>query len=231
MMPLVLLPGMMCDARLFAPQLTTLTGERPVVVLSITQHDTVQALASDVLAAAPDQFALAGLSMGGIVAMEVLRQAPDRVRALALMDTNPLAERQSVKEIRVPQIKAVQAGKLKQVMQTELKPNYITDGPNSIAILDLCLDMALDLGADVFTRQSLALMSRPDQQNTLRSYTRPSLVLTGRDDRLCPIDRHRLMADLLQNSHLEIIENAGHLPTLEQPEHTTAALSRWLGAA
>ncbi|NBR34875.1 MAG: alpha/beta hydrolase, partial [Rhodobacteraceae bacterium] len=160
MIPLILLPGMMCDARLFGPQLDVLSATRAVHVLPITQHDSVEALASQVLAAAPERFALGGLSMGGIVAMEVVRQAPDRVAGLALMDTNPLAEAQAVKDMRGPQIQAVQNGKLQRVMQDDLKPNYTNDGPNRRAILDLCLDMAMDLGADVFVRQSHALMTR-----------------------------------------------------------------------
>ena len=228
MIPLILLPGMMCDARLFGPQLEVLSATRAVNVLPITQHDSVEALASQVLAAAPERFALGGLSMGGIVAMEVVRQAPDRAAGLALMDTNPLAEAQAVKDMRGPQIQAVQNGKLQRVMQDDLKPNYINDGPNRRAILDLCLDMAMDLGADVFVRQSHALMTRPDQQDTLKNFDGPSLVLTGQDDRLCPLDRHTLMARLLKNSTLEVIENAGHLPTLEQPKHTNSALLRWL---
>lgn len=173
MTPLILLPGMMCDARLFGPQVDALSQERSVTVLPIHAHDTIEALAADVLAAAPEQFALAGLSMGGIVAMEVVRQAPERVKALALMDTNPLAETQTIKDRRAPQIKAVQSGHLTQVMQNELMPNYVTDGPNRAAVLDLCLEMALTLGPGVFVRQSMALMSRPDQQDTLRHYKGP----------------------------------------------------------
>ena len=115
-------------------------------------------------------------------------------------------------------------------MRDEMKPNYLTDGPNRGAILDLCMAMAMDLGAQVFVRQSHALMTRPDQQDTLRGYHGPSLVLCGRDDGLCPVERHELMFDLLPNATLQIIEQAGHLPTLENPTDTTAALIRWLEA-
>lgn len=188
----------------------------------------MRALASDVLAYAPERFALAGLSMGGIVGMEILRQAPDRVAGLALMDTNPLAELDEVKAGRGPQIDAVGRGNLRKVMAEEMKPNYLTDGPRRAAILDLCMDMAMDLGPDVFVNQSKALRDRPDQSNTLRNFTDAALILCGRDDALCPVSRHELMHDLMPQSRLEIIENAGHLPTLEQPRQTTAALIRWL---
>ncbi|SHE61852.1 Pimeloyl-ACP methyl ester carboxylesterase [Ruegeria intermedia] len=228
MTPLVLLPGMMCDARLFGPQIEALSGTTPLISVPLAGRDSVAALAADVLACAPNQFVLAGLSMGGIVAMEVLRQAPDRVARLALLDTNPLAERPEVKARRIPQMAAVEQGELRRVMRDEMKPNYLADGPRQGAILDLCMAMAMDLGPEAFLRQSRALMDRPDQTETLRSYAGPSLVLCGRQDGLCPIERHQLMHGLLSNSTLTVIEGAGHLPTLERPEETTAALRRWL---
>jgi len=160
--------------------------------------------------------------------MEVLRQAPDRVAKVALMDTNPKAEHPAVAANREPQIAKVQAGDLAIVMRDEMKPNYLSDGPNRAAILDICMDMAHDLGPTVFINQSRALQTRSDQQDTLRAASCPALVLCGRDDTLCPVHRHTLMHELMPHSDLQIIENAGHLPTLEQPETTTQALRRWL---
>ncbi|SEW35563.1 Pimeloyl-ACP methyl ester carboxylesterase [Aliiroseovarius sediminilitoris] len=228
MTPLVLLPGMMCDARLFAPQFAAFSGQRMVVSAPITEHDRVERLAEAVLSDAPPRFALAGLSMGGIVAMEVLRQARDRVERIALLDTNPLAETDAVKARRFPQMQKVREGQLAHVMRDEMKPNYLSDGPRRQEILDLCMEMALDLGPHVFLTQSRALMGRPDQAETLRATQLPALVLCGRDDTLCPVARHELMADLIPDAHLEIIDGAGHLPTLEQPEKTNVALARWL---
>ncbi len=228
MTPLILLPGMMCDARLFGPQTNALSNSRPLMTFPLSQHDSVEAMADDILRNAPPSFAIAGLSMGGIVAMEVLRQAPNRVSHLALLDTNPLAETPEVKARRLPQMAAVREGRLRHVMRDEMKPNYLADGPRQGAILDLCMEMATDLGPEVFLCQSQALMNRPDQCETLAAYSGKALVLCGRDDGLCPVTRHELMHDLLSNSTLEIIEGAGHLPTLEQPNETTAALFRWL---
>lgn len=228
MTPLVLLPGMMCDARLFAPQVAAFSGTRAVHCAPIHAHDSVAALASDVLAHAPPRFALAGLSMGGIVAMEVLRQAPGRVAGLALLDTNPKSETEAVRARRQPQMDKVRDGQLARVMRDEMMPYYLTDGPRNIEILDLCMEMALSLGKEVFQNQSLALADRPDQQDTLRAYDGPALVLCGRDDALCPVARHELMHDLIAGSTLCIVEGAGHLPTLEQPEETSAALAAWL---
>ena len=129
---------------------------------------------------------------------------------------------------RAPQMANARAGKLFSVMREEMKPNYLSDSPRKPQILDLCMSMAMDLGPNVFCRQSIALRERPDQSETLRSYAGPSLVLCGREDQLCPVERHQLMHDLLPNSSLRIIEGAGHLPTLEQPDDTTSALSGWL---
>lgn len=228
--PLILLPGMMCDERLFAPQIKVFSKDREVIVAPITNHETVEGLAAEVLANAPPVFALAGLSMGGIVAMEILAQASDRVDRVALLDTNPLAELPAIAAKRGPQMDAVKAGQLQKVMQDQLMPHYLADSTAHPEILDLCLDMALALGNDVFIRQSLALRQRPDQQDTLKTYQGHALVLCGRHDKLCPVKRHQLMHDLLPNSVFEIVENAGHIPTLEQPEFTTAALTRWLEA-
>lgn len=230
MTPIVFLPGMMCDARLFGPQIDALSVDYPVMCVPIHAHETVQELAREVLSVAPQQFALAGLSMGGIVAMEVMKQARDRVERVALMDTNPFAEIDAVKAVRGPQIEAAQNGGLRRVMRDEMKPKYLIDGSNTGAILDLCMAMALDMGPDAFVRQSKALMTRPDQQESLARYERPALVLMGQDDTLCPLDRHEAMARLLSRSDLEIIYGAGHLPTLEQPEKTTAAMRRWMEA-
>lgn len=226
MTPLVWLPGMMCDARMFAPQVAVFGG----CVCDISGHDTMQALAADVLDNAPERFALAGLSMGGIVAMEVMRQAPERVTRLALLDTNPLAEAPAMQARRGPQMDAVHAGRLRAVMRDEMKPNYLAEGEDKAAILDLCMAMAEGFGADVFVRQSVALRDRPDQQDTLRRVRVPTLILCGREDRACPVARHALMHSLIAQSTLTIIDGAGHLPTLEKPEATNAALARWLAA-
>ena len=227
MTPLVLIPGMMCDWRLFSPQLAAL-GRYHVLLAAPTEHDTVAALAADILAAAPPRFALAGLSMGGIVAMEMLHQAPERVERLALLDTNPRAETPEVRARRIPQIQKAMSGRLRAVMRDELKPNYLTDGPDRKYILDLCMEMALALGPDVFFRQSRALAARHDRQETLAGFKGPALVLMGAEDRLCPRDRHELMHSLMPQSRLVVIEGAGHLPTLEQPEAVTHELLAWL---
>jgi len=224
--PLVLLPGMMCDARMWGGIDRAL--DVPVIHHLPTGAATMAALAAGFLADAPPRFALAGLSMGGILAMEILRQAPERVARLALLDTNPRAETAEVQARRAPQIDRAMAGNLEGVMRDDMKPNYLAPGPRKAEILDLCMDMALALGPQVFAQQSRALRDRPDQQATLAAFTGPALVLMGADDRLCPLDRHQLMHRLMPQSQLQIIPGAAHLPPLEQPDATLRALRGWL---
>jgi pimeloyl-ACP methyl ester carboxylesterase len=224
--PVVLIPGMMCDARMWGGIDRALGA--PVLHHVPAEDDSIAALAARLLATAPPRFALAGLSMGGIVAMEVLRQAPGRVERLALLDTNPRAEAPEVQARRGPQVRRALDGDLAGVLRDDMKPNYLAPGPSRTAILDLCMDMALSLGPQVFARQSRALRDRPDQQATLAAFTGPALVLMGAEDRLCPLDRHRLMHTLMPQSRLCILPGAAHLPPLEQPDATARALRDWL---
>lgn len=228
MKTLVMLPGMMCDERLFAPQIAHLEGRYDIHVMQIHEFRTMDELAKDVLQKTPDEFALLGLSMGGIVAMEIVKQASERVTHLALLDTNPRAELDAFKRRRGPQIDKVQNGGLASVMRDEMKPNYLVDSDEKPAILDLCMEMAESLGEDAFVNQSVALRDRPDYQDTLANFDTPSLILCGREDLLCPPERHELMHSLIKGSTLKIVEHAGHLPTLEQPEIVNQAIDDWL---
>ncbi|MGC3939340.1 alpha/beta fold hydrolase [Roseobacter sp. EG26] len=226
--PLVLLPGMMCDARLFGPQIAELSSDVAVMTAPITQGERIEEIASGLLDQLPARFALAGLSMGGIVAMEILRRAPDRVSRIALLDTNPLAETPQIAAAREPQIVAARTGRMLDVMREEMKPNYLAPGPHQTAVLDLVMDMAETLGPEVFVRQSRALQRRRDQQSTLRKCKIPTLILCGAHDALCPVKRHEFMAELIPYATLRILADSGHLPTLEQPQETTKAIRDWM---
>lgn len=225
---LVILPGMMCDHRLFAPQTDILEKKYRILIPKLAGTMSITDMVSSFLTEWPEQFALAGLSMGGIVAMEVMRQAPTRVSKIALMDTNPFAETPERQKIREKQITQVKAGRLKQVMRDDMKPHYLADTPNKAQILDLCMVMALDLGSDVFIEQSRMLASRRDQTATLAAITVPTLILYGAEDRLCPPDRHLAMHKLIPSAKRISIEGAGHLPCLEKPDETLSALTDWL---
>ncbi|MDW4499327.1 alpha/beta fold hydrolase [Sulfitobacter sp. D35] len=227
MTTIILIPGFMCTAALFGPQIPLLERFGPVQVVVPTQA-TIADMAAGILRGTEGLLAVAGLSMGGIVALEMLRQAPERIQRLALMDTTPLADAPANHDIRTGQIAEVHAGGLRRVMREELKPAYLVDSPDKPALLDLCMDMAESLGPDVFEAQALALRDRADARDVLRDAPAQTLILCGAEDRLCPPDRHDLMHELAPQSVRETIPDAGHLPTLENPEATNAALSRWL---
>lgn len=223
-----MVPGMMCDERIFSPQIEALSQNLEVTIADISNFSSVRELASDVLKKAPKKFSLLGHSMGGIVAMEIYSQEPNRIEKLILMDTNPKAELDEVKLKREPQIREVNKGKLLEVMRDEMKPNYLAESENKTSVLSICMDMALNLGPDVFINQSRALQSRLDQQNTIQSIKIPVLIMCGSEDKLCPVERHEMMHNMISDSDLKIINNAGHMPTLEQPRETTEVIKEWL---
>jgi pimeloyl-ACP methyl ester carboxylesterase len=229
-MELILLPGMMCDDRLFTAQLSALRDRASVKVASISGYNQIEQIAKDVLSQVRDeQFALAGLSMGGIVAMEVVRQAPERVLQLALLNTNHLSDTTEKREIRSKQIARVLSGGLAKVLIEEMKPLYLAPQNSSRDdILQTVVNMALDLGESVFIRQSEALANRRDYSETLQNYFGKTLVLAGEHDALCPPERHQAIADLLPNATLKIVPKCGHLSTMESPDSVNTSLFNWL---
>lgn len=220
---------MLCDARLFAPQIDAFSAAHDVEVMGIDAAESIDVLADLVLERAPERFNLAGLSMGGIVAMAIVGKAPERVARLALLDTNHHADAPGRDQVRNRQIEAVRDGRMRQVVVDEMKPVYLAAANRSDqGLLDLLIDMAMDLGPGVFIRQSVALRDRADQTAALRAYRGQTLVLCGTEDNLCPVERHSEMAALLDNSVLRIVENAGHISTLENAPAVNAALRQWL---
>ena len=222
--PLVLLPGLMSDARVFWPQIAELSAKTAVTVAPITQGERIEEIASGLLDQLPKRFALAGLGLGGAVA----RRAPDRLTRLALIDASPLAETPQSAAAREMLIVKVKSGRLADAMREELNPVWLAPGPDRAAILEIALDMADTLGPEVYVRQARALQRARDQQAVLRKCKVPTLVMCGEVGRLNPVKRHSFMAELLPYAILRVIERAGHLPTLEQPEATTAAIKEWL---
>ena len=229
--PLVLLPGMMCDRRQWAPQIGGLSDLCDPIVGDLTQDATVSGMATTVLAQAPPRFALAGLSMGGIVAFEVWRQAPERVSHLALLDTNARPDNPERRRIRMEQIGAVLGGTLRSIVIDELKPAYLANrNRGNQRLLDLIVAMAIDLGPQVFERQSLALKNRPDSRPMLATIDCPTLVLRGEEDALCDEEDHRAIAAGIHRARYLVVPGCGHISTLESPEVVTAALRSLLTA-
>ncbi len=226
---LLLLPGMMCGQGLWQAQEQCLGADYHIHHGDITSDDSVAAIATRVLQQAPDTFALAGLSMGGIVAMEMWRQAPERIERMALLDTNFRPDTEERQAIRDRQVIEVRQGELGVILKDELKPNYLAAcHRNNTALLDDVLYMGMALGEGVFERQSLALRNRPDSTATLKNITCPTLVLCGDEDGLCSPQLHREMAASIPGANLEIIPQCGHLSTMEQPQAVNEALRQWL---
>ncbi len=226
--PVVFLPELMCDARLFWPQVTDLSRDHAVMVAPITSGERIEEIASSVLDALPTRCALAGLGLGGIIAMEIYRRAPERVTRLALMDTSPLADTPQVSALRDPLIIRARTGRLDEVLTQELTQEDLAPSPYRKEVMALYSEMGLGLGVEVYVRQARALQRRRDQQGTLRRITVPTLVLCGERDNLCPVKRHNFMAEMIPKARLCIVEDAGHLPVLEQPETVNRAIREWL---
>lgn len=227
---LVFLPGMMCDARLFGPQIGVFENEYHVIVSALDSASTISEIANAVLQTLPEgPFNVVGLSMGGIVAMELARLAPVRLKRLALLDTNHLADTPDRVAMRNTQIDKINSGHLHTVVVDEMKPSYLAQKNRSNKdLLALLIDMAMELGADVFVRQSLALRDREDQSETLQRIKVPTLVLCGEEDTLCPYSRHETISSLVAGSELVAIPEAGHITTLENPPAVNKALTAWL---
>ena len=230
---LVLLPGMMCDERLWAAQRGGLRDRcASITVADITTADCIRALAGAVLTDAPARFALAGLSMGGIIALEIWRQAPERVSRLALLDTTVHAETPERRALRERMLGRVLEGELKQVLTEDLKPRYLARvNRHNRGLLNEISAMALSLGDRVFVRQSRALKHRPDSTETLATIHVPTLILCGAEDALCPPEHHRFMAKRIPNARLAVLDQCGHLSVMEQPRRVTAKMRAWLRAA
>ncbi len=184
--------------------------------------NSMAALAQNVLATAPDSFALIGLSMGGILAFELWRQAPERISHLGLIDTNPFAESPERRSLRLEQIDKALNGGLRGMAIESLKPLYLADSNrNNESLLHEILDMAMDLGPDVFRDQSYALLGRSDSTALLPTIDVPTAVICGAEDMLCPPANHEYMASEIPDATLSIIVDCGHLASMEQPEMVT----------
>jgi pimeloyl-ACP methyl ester carboxylesterase len=188
-------------------------------------------VAADVLREAPfERFALAGLSMGGYVALEIMRQAAQRVDRLALLDTSARSDTPKQLEKREGLISLAQRGRFIGVTQALLPLLIHRARLSDEKLVTTVRNMAANIGHDAFIRQERAIMSRADNLPLLRTVTCPALILCGRQDALTPLERHDEMARAIPGARLSVIENCGHLSTLEQPREVSAALEVWLSA-
>lgn len=226
--PLVLLPGLLCDGALWAAQVQALADIAEPGVADLTRDESLPAMARRVLAEAPERFALAGLSMGGYLAQEIMREAPQRVTRLALLDTSARADAPERAAIRRGLIELARKGEFKgitpRLLPQWLHPDHLADA----ALAGAIMAMARRVGRDAYLRQMTAIMARPDGRADLRRITVPTLVLCGREDQSTPLALHEEIAALIPGATLVVVERCGHLSAMEQPDAVSAAMRRWL---
>ncbi len=225
---LILIPGLACTARLFEPQISAFSKDRNVVVADHRQDDSMEAIAKRLLKDAPERFSLAGLSMGGYVAMEVMRQAPERVSRLALLDTTARPDTPETRQNRERQIALAEDGRFEDIFAI-LWPRLVhADRQPDKALQEIMFGMMRETGPETFIRQQRAIMGRPDSRPILPGIEIPTLILVGEGDVITPPEVAREMADMIEWASLTVIPESGHSSTLEQPERVVQAMQLWL---
>ncbi len=227
-LPVVLIPGLTCTARLYTEQIPALWQFGPVTIADHRRDDSMAGIARRILAAAPPRFALAGLSMGGYIAFEIMRQAAGRVAKLALLDTGARADVPEQTERRRVVIGLAKEGRYAEIPDLAF-PIYVhRNRHGDEALKRIVRTMAEETGVEAFFRQQQAIITRPDSRPGLAAIACPTLVLVGEGDEATPPELAREIAAGIAGSRLVVIPDSGHLSTLEQPAAVTKALVDWL---
>jgi len=226
--PIVLVPGLFCTARLYAEQIPALWRFGPVTVADHTRNNKMSDIARSVLDSAPPSFALVGLSMGGYVALEIMRQAPERVIKLALLDTTARPDAPEQTKVRIEQIDIAAKGGLGKLVHAALP--MLLHRHDDAELRNAMMRMAEETGAAAFIRQQQAIIGRADSRPLLASIRCPTLVMVGAQDKLIPPDRSQEIAAGVAGARYVEVPHCGHLSTLEQPMATTQALVEWMQA-
>jgi pimeloyl-ACP methyl ester carboxylesterase len=226
--PILLVPGLASSPRIYAPVIPALWQFGPVTVANHIRDDSMAAIARGILSEAPPRFALAGHSMGGYIAFEIMRQAPERVIKLALINTQARPDTPEATERRRENIARARRGELRKVRE-EMFPELVHPSRRHDAgLLKLVHDQDEDVGIEGFVRQQTAIIARADSRPTLATITCPTLVVTGDADNTIPNALSKEMAEGIAGARLVILGECGHLPQPEQPQATAEALSEWL---
>jgi pimeloyl-ACP methyl ester carboxylesterase len=226
--PLLLVPGLTCTARLYAPQVAALWPLAPVMIPDHRQDDDIEAVAHRILDNAPPRFALAGLSMGGYIAFAMMRQAPERIARLALLDTSARPDTPEQTAGRQVQIAMTQEGRFGEIADLSM-PRYVhKDRQNEAALTGIVRQMIAETGPDAFVRQLRAIISRPDSRPMLAQIRCPTLVLVGDADVATPPDLSQEIAAGIPGATLVVVPDCAHLSTLERPDAVNAAMRDWL---
>ena len=230
-MPIILIPGLGASPRTYAAILPELWKRGSVTIANQTQYDSMEALAKHILAEAPKRFALIGHSMGGYIAFEVLRQAPERVTKLALLNSSARPDNDEAKDKRKKQIEKAKSRQFLGIIEAAL-PAFVHPGRKDDEKLKEMITAAhYDAGVEAYIRQQTAIMTRKDSRPDLQQITIPTLVLTGDQDMLIPLEPSQEMAAEIAGAKLVVIPQSGHMAALEQPELVSAALAGWLDDA
>ena len=225
---IVFVPGLLCTGDLFAAQIAHFGKNHRCFIADHTTADTLEGIARSILDSAPQQFALAGLSMGGYIAFEIMRQAPARVAKLALINTQARPDTAEATTRRQGLIARASNGEYRAVLD-EMFPGLVHPSRQGDVVLrQLARDMGDDVGPEAFIRQQTAVIGRPDSRPTLAWIKCPTLVLTGDQDNTIPNALSMEMASGIPGAKLVVLPNCGHLPQVEQTQATTDALTEWL---
>jgi hypothetical protein len=227
--PLILVPGLLCDAALWQHQIKHLKNLADCQIADTTTHDRLDAMVRHILTNAPSQFALAGLSMGGYVALEIMRQAPERVIKLGLMDTSARPDTPEQRERRQLLLAMSRTGQFKGVTPRLLPLLIHPDRMADKDLTDSIMAMTERVGHTAFQNQQSATLNRIDSRPFLKDIRVPTLVLGGCQDAITPVEVMREMAEGIPGAHLELLDDCGHLAPMEKPESVNRAMETWLG--
>lgn len=225
---LVLLPGMLCDGTLWQNQTAHLSAYADITIADLTTVDSIQKMALGVLAESPPRFALAGLSLGGIVAFEMIRLAPEMITRLALLDTTPYPMSQERIQDWGPLLEARDETLFAALAAQKLARMMYPGHSQNPVVFQALNRMVENVGPRGFQNQLKAQINRPDSRSTLSQIDMPTLVLVGREDNTCPLHIHLEMIDEIPNAILVVIRHCGHLSPIERPDAITAVLKYWL---
>jgi len=225
---LVLVPGLLCDVDMWEHQSRNLSEAADIKIADVTRSETIIGLAEAVLAMSPEKFALAGLSMGGYVSLEIMRRAPERLTKLALLDTSARSDSTEQTRLRHHFIRLTREGKFEDVISTILPLIVHPDRRQDEQLCNNIKQMNRRVGPEIFLRQQAAIIGRPDSRNDLSRIKCPTLILCGRQDALTPLEAHEEMSSRIPKARLAIIEDCGHMSTMERPQAITALLRDWL---
>lgn len=228
-LPIVFVPGLMCTGRIYAHQAEHLGQRHPVLLANHWSEPSMKEIAAQILRHAPERFALAGTSMGGYVAFEILRQAPTRVQRLIMMSTSAKPDAPERSAGRRQQVAAARSVGMRTGTLALFKMLVHPARHEDFALQQLFIDMAEELGVDAFARQIDAIIGRVDSRPTLAEVTVPTLVIVGENDTLIPPDEAREIATGIKGAKLEILANCGHMTMVERPESVTKLLADFLG--